>query len=89
MNVVNRVLVILLILAIIVLTAVIVIAPKQTFDLGAQGLDGLSRYTDLYQRPQYWPLFTSGRIIVGGALVLLCSFFSGDLCSSALVHLFR
>lgn len=74
MNVLNRVLVIVLILAIIVLVAVLVIAPKQTFELGAQGLDGLGRYTDLYQTPRYWPLFTSGRIIVGGALVLLCLF---------------
>ena len=71
MNVVNRVLVILLILAIIVLTAVIVIVPKQSFDLGAQGLTSLGQYSDAWQRYN-WPLYASGRVIIGGALVLLC-----------------
>ena len=74
MNAFNRVLIILLILAIIVLTAVVVIAPKESTELGRQSFETLGAYTDYYQSPQHWPLFTSGRIIVGGAIVLLCLF---------------
>lgn len=73
MNVVNRLIIILLILVIIVLTAVIIIVPKQSLDLGAQSFDGLSQYADLYQAQQP-ALFASGRVIIGGAIVLLCLF---------------
>lgn len=71
MNVLNRLLVILLILLLIVLTAVVVIAPKQSLELGRQSFETMSRYTDVYQSPQYWPIFASGRVIIGGAIVLL------------------
>ena len=74
MNVVNRLLIILLILIIIVLTAVIVIAPQQTVQVGQQALTAAGQWIDFWQRPQYWPLFASGRVIIGGALVLLCLF---------------
>jgi hypothetical protein len=72
MNVFNRLLIILLLLAIIVLTAVIVIAPRQSITLAEQGMVGLGQWVELWQQPRFWPLFASGRVILGGALVLLC-----------------
>ncbi len=71
MNVLNRLIVILLVLAIIVLTAVIVIVPKQSLDLGEQALHALGTYSDAWANYN-WALFASGRVIIGGALVLLC-----------------
>lgn len=72
MNVLNRLLIVLLLLAIIVLAVVIVIAPRQSISVTEQGLSGLGQWVDLWQTPRYWPLFASGRVILGGALVLLC-----------------
>ncbi len=72
MNVINRLLIVLLLLAIILLAAIIVIAPKQTVDLGSMAFDGMGSWIDLWQTPKYWPLFASGRVVIGGALVLLC-----------------
>jgi hypothetical protein len=72
MNVINRLIVILLVLVIIILVAVIVIAPKATFDLSGQALDTAGRYTELWSGPQYWPIFASGRVIFGLALILVC-----------------
>lgn len=74
MNVVNRLLIILLILALIVLIALIVIVPKQTFQLGSQALDGAGRFSDAWST-QNWALFASGRVILGGALILLLLVF--------------
>jgi uncharacterized alkaline shock family protein YloU len=71
MNAVNRLLVILLILAIIVLTALLVIVPKQMLDLTAQFFTNMGAYTDAWMTQQ-WALFASGRVIIGGAIVLLC-----------------
>jgi hypothetical protein len=71
MNAFNRIVIIILILAIIVLTAVIVIVPKQSMDVGEQAFDSLGQWTDAYQTNQ-WALFASGRVIIGGALVLVC-----------------
>jgi len=62
---------IVLLLALIVLTAVVVIVPKQAFEFLAQSFDGLGQYTDLYLA-QKWALFATGRVIIGGAIVLLC-----------------
>ena len=72
MNVVNRLFVVLLLLVIIVLAAVIVIAPRQSLEVGQQAFETGIRWIDFWSTPQYWPLFASGRVIVGGALVLLC-----------------
>jgi hypothetical protein len=71
-NVINRLLIIALLLAIILLAIVVVVAPRQTVDLAGQGLDGIGSWFDLWQTPKYFPLFASGRVIIGGALVLLC-----------------
>lgn len=72
MNVINRLFIIVLLLVIILLTAVIVIAPRQTVDLGDQAFSGMGSWIDLWQTQKYGPLFASGRVIIGGALVLLC-----------------
>jgi uncharacterized alkaline shock family protein YloU len=71
MNAFNRVVVILLILAIIVLTAVFVIVPKQMLDLAAQFFTSMSQWTDAWMTQQ-WALYAAGRVIIGGAIVLLC-----------------
>ena len=72
MNVINRLLIIALLFAIILLAIVVVVAPRQSVDLAGQGLDGIGSWFDLWQTPRYFPLFASGRVILGGALVLLC-----------------
>jgi hypothetical protein len=71
MNVFNRLLVILLILVIVVLTAVIVIVPRQSAGLGEQFFGTMGQYTDSYLQHN-WALFASGRVIIGGAIVLIC-----------------
>jgi hypothetical protein len=72
MNVLNRLLIVLLLLAIILLAVVIVIAPRQSVQVGEQALNGMGQWVDLWQTPRFWPLFASGRVVIGGALVLLC-----------------
>jgi hypothetical protein len=71
-NVINRLLIIILLLVIILLAVVVVIAPRQSVQVGQQGLENAGAWIDLWQSPRYWPLFASGRVIIGGALVLLC-----------------
>jgi preprotein translocase subunit SecG len=71
MNVFNRLLVILLILLAIVLTIVIVIVPRQTAQLGEQAFRGMGQFTTAWETGN-WPMFASGRVIIGGALLLLC-----------------
>jgi hypothetical protein len=73
MNVLNRLVVILLVLIIIILTAVIVIVPKQSFDVAGNFSDWLHDNTDTYLKDD-WALFAAGRVIIGGAVVLLCLF---------------
>ena len=71
MNVVNRVIIVVLILIIIVLVAVLVMAPKQSIQLGEQAMQAAGQYTANLES-QNWALFASGRVIVGGTALFLC-----------------
>ena len=71
MNVFNRTIIVVLILIIVVLTAVLIMAPKQSIQLGEQALQGADQYTTALES-QNWALFASGRVILGGALLLIC-----------------
>jgi len=71
MNVFNRVVMIILIFILVILTAVMVTVPKQVFQWLAQSFDGLGQYTELYLTQQ-WALFATGRVVIGGAVMLLC-----------------
>jgi len=70
MNVLNRLIVVLLILLVIVLVAVIVIVPKQSFSVAGNFSDWLRDNTETYLEED-WALFAAGRVIIGGAIVLL------------------
>lgn len=71
MNVLNRTIVVVLILIVMVLTLVIIMAPTQSIqfaELTIQNLD--QRVAGL--ESSNWALFASGRVILGGVVLLLC-----------------
>jgi hypothetical protein len=72
MNVFNRLVIVVLVLALIVLTAIIVIEPGGV--LGTTSLfSGWARdQIEIYRSGQYQYLFLGGRIVIGGIIVLLC-----------------
>jgi hypothetical protein len=71
MNVFNRIVVILLLLVIIVLAAVYVIAPGESLRLVAVTAEWLHQGTVGYMQTDRL-LFAGGRVIIGGALIILC-----------------
>ncbi|MGC9333920.1 MAG: alkaline shock response membrane anchor protein AmaP [Anaerolineae bacterium] len=71
MNVFNRIVVILVLFAIIVLAAVFVIAPAESLRLVAITADWLRQGTVNYMNSDRL-LFAGGRVIIGGALIILC-----------------
>jgi hypothetical protein len=72
MNVVNRLAVILLLLAIIVLTAIVVIVPIASLRTVAVTADWFRRGAEAYiNSDQRW-LYAAARVLVGGAIVLAC-----------------
>jgi preprotein translocase subunit SecG len=72
MNVFNRILMVVLLLIIILLVAVIAIQPEESFQLGSVFFDWARQSSVNYKSPGNWPLFAAGRVIVGGALVIVC-----------------
>jgi hypothetical protein len=72
MNVLNRVVIVVLLLIIILLVAVIAIQPEESFQLGSVFFDWARQSAQNLKSPANWPLFAAGRVIVGGALVLIC-----------------
>jgi hypothetical protein len=72
MNVLTRLVIILLLLLIIVLATVIAIVPEETFRVTDAFFEWLRQGTEAYKGGSNWPLFAAGRVLVGGALVLLC-----------------
>ena len=70
MNAINRLIIVLLILVIIILVAVVVIVPKEAFELGRQAFDAAGSYTSAWEGYN-WALFATGRVIIGGAVVLI------------------
>ncbi|MCL7454653.1 MAG: alkaline shock response membrane anchor protein AmaP [Anaerolineae bacterium] len=71
MNVFNRIIVVLLLLVIIVLAAVYVIAPGESLRVVAVTADWLQRGTVNYVESDRL-LFAGARVIIGGALIILC-----------------
>jgi hypothetical protein len=71
MNIFNRLFVILLTLVTIVVTAVVVIVPRQVFDWLSNFFRWLRENTDAYLETD-WAIFATGRVVVGGAIVILC-----------------
>jgi hypothetical protein len=73
MNVFNRLIMILLLLLLIVLTAVVAIAPAQSFDLTAKFFQWSYQNATAYMNSTNdWALFAAGRVLVGGAIVVIC-----------------
>ena len=72
MNVFNRLVVILLLLLIIIATALIIIVPQESFRLAALISDLLRQRSADYIGGPDRLLFAGGRVIVGGAVVMLC-----------------
>jgi hypothetical protein len=72
MNVFNRVIMILLILILIVLVAVIAIAPLQSLTFTTQLSRWLYQNADSYVNGPDWAIFAAGRVVVGGAVVVVC-----------------
>jgi preprotein translocase subunit SecG len=72
MNVLNRLVMVVLLLIIILLVAVIAIQPEESFQLGSVFFDWARQSSANYKSPGSWPIFAAGRVIVGGALVILC-----------------
>jgi hypothetical protein len=72
MNVVNRLIMILLLVVIIVLAAVVAIVPEQSFRLLATFFEWLRQGTTNYMNSSDWAIFTAGRVIIGGAVVIVC-----------------
>jgi hypothetical protein len=72
MNVLNRLVMVSLLLIVIVVAAVIAIAPEQSFNLLATFFEWLRQGTVNYMSSGDWAVFAAGRVIVGGAILLLC-----------------
>jgi hypothetical protein len=71
MNVFNRIIVILLLFAIIVLAAVYIIAPGESLRLVSVTTEWLHQGTVNYIQSDRL-LFAGGRVLIGGALIVLC-----------------
>ncbi len=72
MNVFNRLVMVLLLLVIIVATAVVAIAPEESFNLLATFFQWLRQGTANYKAGGEWMIFAAGQVIIGGAVVIVC-----------------
>jgi len=72
MNVFNRLIVILLLLAIVFVALVVAIAPIETLQLISAFSEWLHQGAVNYNTGSNWAFFAAGRVVVGGAIVLLC-----------------
>lgn len=72
MNVFNRLVMVSLLFIVIIVAAVIAIAPEESFNLLATFFEWLRQGTVNYMSSGDWALFAAGRVIVGGAIVLVC-----------------
>lgn len=75
MNIFNRVIMTLLFLALIVLTAVVAIAPAQSLDVTAKFFQWAYQNTTAYMQGSDWAYFAAGRVIIGGAIVIISLLF--------------
>jgi hypothetical protein len=75
MNIINRLVMVALIFVIIIVVAVIVIVPGPSFSLVESFFHWAGQNTDYYQNsPTEWPIFAAARVLIGGAVVLVCLF---------------
>jgi hypothetical protein len=72
MNVLNRLVVILLLLVIILVTIVVAIAPAETLQLTSTFSEWLRQGVVNYSAGSNWAFFAAGRVVIGGAILLLC-----------------
>mgnify|MGYP001024621329 CR=1 FL=1 len=72
MNILNRLVMILLLLAIVIVTAVIAIAPEQSFNLLAAFFEWTRQGSVAYMNSGDWAIFAAGRVIIGGAIAIVC-----------------
>jgi hypothetical protein len=71
MNVINRLVVIVLLVILIALMSVTIIIPQKTFEV-AEASFGWMRQNAAYYLQNDWALFAAGRVIIGGAIIVLC-----------------
>jgi hypothetical protein len=71
MNVLNRLVVIALLVIIITLTSVTVIVPQKTFEVVEKSFGWMRQNAADYQVND-WALYAVGRVIIGGAIIILC-----------------
>jgi hypothetical protein len=72
MNVFNRLVMVSLLFIVIIVAAVIAIAPEESFNLLTTFFEWLRQGTVNYMGSGDWALFAAGRVIVGGVIVLIC-----------------
>lgn len=72
MNILNRLVVILLLLVMIVVVAVTAIEPDGALKSASVFFDWLSQGASEYQTGTDWALFALGRVLIGGAVVVVC-----------------
>jgi hypothetical protein len=75
MNVFNRLVMILLLFVLIIVTAVVAIAPEQSLNLLATFFEWLRQGAANYMSSGDWAFFAASRVIVGGAIVIVCLVF--------------
>ena len=74
MNVFNRLVIIILLLAIILGVVIVAVVPRETLALVGAFFDWLYQSAELYQTGSDWPLFAAARVFIGGAIVVVCLF---------------
>ncbi len=72
MNVFNRVVMVLLFLTVMILTILIAIVPEQSFRLAGAFFEWARQTAVNYNTSTQWPLFAAGRVLVSGAIALVC-----------------
>jgi hypothetical protein len=75
MNIFNRVIMILLFLVLFVLTAAVAIAPAQSLNVTANFFRWSYQNATAYMQSGDWAYFAAGRVIIGGAIVIICLLF--------------
>jgi hypothetical protein len=74
MNVFNRLVIVILLLATIVGIVIVAVVPRETLTLIGAFFDWLYQSAEIYQTGADWPLFAAARVLIGGGLVIVCLF---------------
>ncbi len=73
MNIFNRVIMILLLFALVIATAIIAIAPLEALNFLTRFFEWLYQNAEFYQNAD-WAFFAASRVLIGGAIILVCLF---------------